>query len=71
MRAFPCIILGVVLSIEAAGQTTQKPPAFDIADIHASPRSTNPFMQAVIMRDEVAVVTVLPTPAALRSTQGH
>jgi len=29
------------------------------------------MMQAVIMRDEVAVVTVLPTPAALRSTQGH
>jgi hypothetical protein len=32
---------------------------------------TGVMMQAVIMRDEVAVVTVLPTPAALRSTQGH
>jgi len=28
------------------------------------------MMQAVIMRDEVAVVTVLPTPAARTSARG-
>jgi uncharacterized protein (TIGR03435 family) len=44
------MILGVVLSSVAAGQTTQKPPAFDIAEIHASPRSSNPFMSGGILR---------------------
>jgi uncharacterized protein (TIGR03435 family) len=44
------IILALFLSVAAFGQSTETPPQFDIADIHLSPHSTNPFMTGGVLR---------------------
>ncbi|HLK67400.1 MAG TPA: TIGR03435 family protein [Bryobacteraceae bacterium] len=49
MRALACVFLGTLLSIVGLGQTTSK-PEFEIADIHASPHSSNPFMSGGVLR---------------------
>jgi uncharacterized protein (TIGR03435 family) len=45
MRALACMTLAAVLSVAAAGQSTEITPAFEIADVHASPRGANAFMR--------------------------
>src|SRR5438132_8251269 len=41
MRAFAGITLAAFLSGAAFGQSTDTRPAFEVADVHTSPRSTN------------------------------
>ena len=45
MRALVCMTLAAVLSVAAFGQSAEAPPAFEIADVHTSPRSTATFMR--------------------------
>src|SRR5206468_12770057 len=45
MRAFSFIALIIILSAAVFGQSAETPATFEIADIHASPRST-----ALVMR---------------------
>jgi uncharacterized protein (TIGR03435 family) len=44
------IILAIFLSVTAFAQPTQTPPQFDIADVHLSAHSTNPFMTGGVPR---------------------
>src|ERR1041385_2978817 len=48
--AFTGISLAVLLCFAVFGQSTETQPQFDVADIHLSPHSTNPFMTGVILR---------------------
>ena len=50
MRAFAAICLVAVLPGVALGQSAGSPPAFEIADVHASARSTNPFFSGGVLR---------------------
>lgn len=45
MRAFAWLCLTAILAIAAVGQSTEAPAAFEVADIHTSPRSS-----ALVMR---------------------
>src|SRR5262245_10348874 len=45
-RAFSCIALISLLSMSAFSQSSETPTTFEIADIHASPRSTTTAMRA-------------------------
>src|SRR6185295_8426828 len=47
-RALACINLSAILCAAAFGQSPDPPPAFEIADVHASPRSANPFMRSSV-----------------------
>src|SRR5215831_16666974 len=47
-RAFAALSLAALLYVAAFGQSTPPPSAFEVADIHASPRSTNSFMRTVL-----------------------
>ena len=42
-RALICTIAAVLLCGAASGQSAETPAAFEVADIHASARSMNPF----------------------------
>src|SRR5262249_25480529 len=44
-RAFSCIALISLLSMSAFSQSSETPTTFEIADIHASPRSTTTAMR--------------------------
>jgi uncharacterized protein (TIGR03435 family) len=50
MRAFASISLAALLSGAAFGQSTEKPPAFDIADVHVSPKTLTPNMSGGFLR---------------------
>ncbi len=50
MRAFASISLAALLSGAAFGQSTEQPPAFDIADVHASPKTLTPNMSGGFLR---------------------
>src|SRR5580658_2260996 len=39
-----------LLSALVFGQTAGAPPKFDIADVHVSPKATNPFMRGGVFR---------------------
>src|SRR5512147_372499 len=44
-RALTGVGVAVLLSVAAFGQSTDPQPAFPLADVHASPRSTTPAMR--------------------------
>ncbi|HTS28887.1 MAG TPA: TIGR03435 family protein [Bryobacteraceae bacterium] len=50
MRPVVCLTLGAAAATMAFAQPAQKPPAFDAAEIHASPHSSQPFMSGGILR---------------------
>jgi uncharacterized protein (TIGR03435 family) len=50
MRAFAGLSFVALLSGLAFAQSAGSPPAFDVADVHASPRSTNPFASGGVLR---------------------
>jgi uncharacterized protein (TIGR03435 family) len=50
MRAFAGIGFVALLSGGAFAQSASSPPTFDIADVHASARSTNPFVSGGVLR---------------------
>src|SRR6267154_4962500 len=49
-RALAAISLVACLPGVALGQSAGSPPAFEIADVHASARSTNPFPSGGVLR---------------------
>ncbi len=49
-RVSACIISTALLCGAAFGQSTEPPPAFEAADVHASAPSTNPFMRGGVLR---------------------
>ena len=50
-RIWPGIAFAALFSGAVVGQNAQAPPpAFEIADIHASPRVTNPYMRGGVLR---------------------
>src|SRR5688572_15176097 len=51
MRAMVCAALGAMLPALVFAQAAPAPPAFEIADIHASPRTTNLGMRGNVLRD--------------------
>ena len=50
IRAFAAISFVAFLSGVAFGQSASSTPAFEIADVHASARSTNPFVSGGVLR---------------------
>jgi len=50
MRAFAHLSLTAVLSVLAFGQSDDVKPAFEIADVHVSPPTRNPFMRNPAIR---------------------
>src|SRR5438093_10805350 len=46
-RAFAVSSVAVLLSGGVSGQSTSPQPAFEVADIHSSPRGANPNMRSV------------------------
>ena len=52
MRAFAGISFVALLSGGAFAQSAGSPPGFDVADVHASARSTNPFMSGGVLRGD-------------------
>jgi hypothetical protein len=44
-RALTGVGVAALLSAVASGQSTEPQPAFALADVHASPRSTTPAMR--------------------------
>src|SRR5579862_2732239 len=50
MRVLTCTICALLLSGLAIGQTAPTPPAFDIADVHVSPKTMTPRMSGGILR---------------------
>ena len=52
MRKLSGIGLFVLISIPLFAQSSTAPPAFNIADVHSSARSTNPFFQGGVLRGE-------------------
>jgi uncharacterized protein (TIGR03435 family) len=50
LRALAGVSFVALLSGGAFAQSTGSPPTFDVADIHTSPRSTNPFFSGGIFR---------------------
>jgi uncharacterized protein (TIGR03435 family) len=51
MRICACVGLVVLLSCTAFAQSAEKPPAFDVADVHASAPSALPGMSGGVLRD--------------------
>src|SRR5689334_14327262 len=47
-RVVPIISITALMLVGAFGQTTSPQPAFEVADVHASPQSTNPNMRVVL-----------------------
>jgi uncharacterized protein (TIGR03435 family) len=45
MRAFACISLVSLLSVGAFGQASEPPAKFEVADIHSSPRTSQPIVR--------------------------
>ena len=45
MRVCAGIAMAALLSGAAFGQSTETTPKFEVADIHASPRTTQPFVR--------------------------
>jgi uncharacterized protein (TIGR03435 family) len=52
IRAFAGISLGTLLSTTLLGQSADPPPVFEVADIHQSASSTNPFMRGGVIRGD-------------------
>src|SRR5882762_11772867 len=50
VRVFSGISLAAFLSIVGFGRSVETPPAFDIADVRLSARSTNPNMTGGVLR---------------------
>ena len=51
IRAWTCIsIVSLLSGVFLFGQTAETPPAFHLADIHTSPRVTNPYMRDGVRR---------------------
>src|SRR5436190_18977418 len=50
VRVFAGISFAAFLSVAGLGNPREAPPAFDIADVHASARSTNPNMAGGVLR---------------------
>src|SRR5260370_39578040 len=50
LRVFAGISLAAFLCVSVFGQSADKPPAFDIADVHSSAHSTNPNMTGGVLR---------------------
>jgi uncharacterized protein (TIGR03435 family) len=62
MRIFACVGLTVLFSGAAFGQSTETGPEFEIADVHVSAKTTNPFVrtgQARGGRYEVKTATMV------------
>jgi uncharacterized protein (TIGR03435 family) len=51
MRIVACLAVAFLLSFTAFGQSAEKSPAFDVADVHISPPSPLPGMGGGILRD--------------------
>jgi uncharacterized protein (TIGR03435 family) len=45
MRAGAYLRCAAVLSVALFGQSAENPPAFEVADVHLSPPTRNPFMR--------------------------
>jgi uncharacterized protein (TIGR03435 family) len=50
MRALEAISFVALLSVAAFGQAPNSPPAFDVADVHVSAKSANPFVTGGVLR---------------------
>jgi uncharacterized protein (TIGR03435 family) len=62
LRSFVSLCGAVVLSGLAFGQSTETKPAFEIADVHVSPPTRNPFMRGPMVRSgryEIRVATMV------------
>jgi uncharacterized protein (TIGR03435 family) len=46
IRAIACLVLTAMMIPSASGQSTEPKPAFEVADVHVSPRTTNPIFRA-------------------------
>src|SRR5437867_935862 len=57
MRAFAGTGLAALLFAGAFGQSTEPRPTFEVADVHASPRSTNTNMRSVFRAGRYEVHT--------------
>jgi uncharacterized protein (TIGR03435 family) len=51
MRAFACLSFSALLASTAFSQSTETPPTFEAADVHVSPRVTNPYMKGPFHHD--------------------
>src|SRR5262245_48130786 len=52
VRTLRCLAVIVITSLSLFGQTSEKPPAFEVADVHATPPSVlNPPMAGGVPRD--------------------
>lgn len=61
MRAIACLSLTAMMIPSAFGQSTELKPAFEVADVHVSPRSANPLFRTSLHgeRYEVRNATML------------
>src|SRR5215831_12101943 len=61
MRAIACLSLTAMMIPSAFGQSTELKPAFEVADVHVSPRSANPVFRTSLHgeRYEVRNATML------------
>ena len=49
-RAFAGVSLIAILSCVGFGQAAENPPKFDLADVHASAKASNPYMSGGVLR---------------------
>jgi Protein of unknown function (DUF3738) len=62
MRAFNCLCSAALLSGLALGQPVETKPAFEIADVHVSAPTRNPFLRGPMIRRgryEIRVATMV------------
>src|SRR5215475_2137047 len=61
MRAIACLSLAAMMTPSAFGQSTEPKPAFEVADVHVSPRTANPAFRTSLHgeRYEVRNATML------------
>src|SRR5215469_10970406 len=51
LRSSSCFLCAAYLSALAFGQSTETKPAFEIADVHASPPTRNPYLRNFGLRN--------------------
>src|SRR5580704_15112698 len=50
MRRLVAVSIAILVPAAVFGQAADPPPAFDLADVHASPHVTNPYMRGGVLR---------------------
>ncbi len=74
MRESTCIIFAALLAGTAFGQAANSPPAFEIADVHVSPKALHPSMQSGMLRPgvyQLKMATMVDLIAAAYSVEAE